>query len=438
MPSSDSTPLSKSPFSDPGLLLLKVLSLASICIFSAGLIAFWFGASGFNATNGRILSSDLTQHYAAGKMVAEGRMQDLYRDSKLGDRMGELFGGPNFGKTSGFNYLYPPLHALMVSSLVTLPYKTFAALWLAASVGLYLAGAYFILKCFPSLAGRPGLLFMAGLPVFFYGLIVGQNAALSFFIYAGAALLLCRNRPFLAGLLAACLFYKPQFLLAPGVFMLLAGHWRYFSGLCLGSLGFLLLGLWTCGIDSHLAWLGVMKNLLCGGQNQIFNLNQSLRYFLLSLHDSSPTARGLAEAAFSVFSMLLFAASALLVRWSRPLRAVGSQHALLFAISLVLLISPYVMYYDLLLGAGWWIAVMASSDSGLKLRRNLLLLFFWGITLFSINFEGWKVAPTAPLLLAWLAGGFWIVYQPRLRQLKAGCLEDCNILRKFLCRESNT
>ncbi len=432
MPSSDSTPVSKSPLSDPGLLLLKVLSLASICIFSAGLIAFWLGASGIKAPNGQTLSSDLTMHYAAGKMVAEGRMLDIYRDSRLGDWMAAHFFGLGTGKTSGFNYLYPPLHALMVSWAVGLPYKTFAALWLAASILLYLAGAVFILKCFPSMSGKPGLLFMAGLPVFFYGLIVGQNAALSFFIYAGAALLLSRNRHFLAGLFSACLFYKPQFLLAPGVFMLLAGHWRYFSGLCLGSLGLLLLGLWTCGIDSHLAWLGVMKNLLCGGQNEIFNLNQSLRYFLLSLHDSSPAARGLAEAAFTIFSMLLFAVSAMLVRWSRPSRAVGPQHALLFAISLVLLISPYVMYYDLLLGAGWWIAVMACSDSGLRLRRGLLLLFFWGITLFSINFEGWKVAPTAPLLLAWLAVGFWIVYQPRLEQLRAGCQEDCNILRKFL------
>lgn len=372
------------------------VAAAGILVLMAVLFAMqWRGPNPRLWATGEPRFGDLTKHYAAGLFWREGRVHDIYFDSKLGDWQIEYWKGE--GTTWGFNYIYSPLVAWVCSLFAGMSPVLFQNLWFAFSLGLLVPGLGMMRIWLPPEGRAAALLYLCGLPAVFYGLVLGQNHLLTWVIVLGTAWLLKLGRPVAAGLvLSALSLYKPQFVPVLAGLLLLLGEWKFFLSAGFASLGWLVLSILAFGWEPHGWWLQVITNMGNGAQNQIPSFNQTWAGFWYSLF---PGAGG-KLLAYVLPSIVITALPA--VFWILKLRRMDgwtAGHSLLALLPLAILISPYVSHYDLLLMGPWWLAVV----TGLKRRgwRVGLGVSFWMISLASFNFSGQPLALMAPLLTAW-------------------------------------
>jgi len=338
---------------------------------------------------------DLTKHYAAGLFWREGRVHDIYFDSKLGDWQVNYWKGQ--GTTWGFNYIYSPLVAWVASRFAALSPIDFQNAWFVFNLGLLGLSLGMVGTWLPREGKATALLYLCGLPAVFYGLVLGQNHLLSLVIILGSAWLLRLRRPIAAGLvLSALSWYKPQFVPVLAGLLLLLGEWKFFLSAGFSSLTWLLLSIGIFGWEFHSWWLTVITNMGNGVQNQIPSLNQTWPGFWYSIF---PRAGG-TLLVYIVPFVLMTALPALF--WIFKLRKIPGWtpgHSLLALLPLTILVSPYISHYDLLLAGPWWLlAVMGFQCTGWRLGLGVS---FWIISLFSFNFTDQPFALMAPLLTGW-------------------------------------
>lgn len=396
-------------------LVALVLSLASIIIFTIGLIANSNPEDPYLSQTGQLKSSDLLQHYGAGRFYSQSHTNKLYREAALGKWIHTIKKDPTLSPSQiSFNYVYPPLVAWTASWLSGLAYNQFIMTWLVLNLFLYFLSIQNLTKL-SDFKTNPFFttILMLGLPSFFFTLILGQNAILTFFILIIATNLLKSSKPFIAGLVVSCLFYKPQFFPIIGCFMLFSGHYRFCGGLILGSMGWFILGLLLCGWTLYLDWFHVIQTMLSGTHPQVTTLNQSFKEFLLeifNLHESS-----LFSPFFSFVSLLLTASLALFIRFSSfKTKMWHPYYDLLASLGLWTILSPYVMHYDLLVGAGWTFLFLVHYYK--TISGALLGGLFWVISLLAINIGNFQPSPCAPLLILWFAGTLYLLLRGNTHQ----------------------
>lgn len=376
------------------LALLPALFFA----FSFALVLDW-SRPGFWAS-GTPMSGDLIQHYAAGTFLAEGRENDLYRGFRLGEWITEYSARLDPDSTYTvvrFNYVYSPLCAGLSRWFVGFPFPPLTWLWLAFSLAAYVAAVLWMNR---SGVFSPGFrlvdaLWLAGFPSFFLSLVPMQNTPLTLAIASAAAYLFHRGFPFAAGLVFACASYKPQLLPLVAGFVLLGGGWRFFLGVGLGGLAWLLLGIACLGWPLHALWLESLSNMADGVQFQREGLNQSWRGFFLTL----PATASAASWLWPLTSVMVTAATWWLTR--RWMRHAGQPADLLWiALTWWLIVSPYVGHYELLLGIPWWFRVLRSTSDGFG---RVLAALYWltaALSILGLTEKGSNIS--APLLTVWL------------------------------------
>jgi hypothetical protein len=232
-------------------------------------------------------------------------------------------------------YLNPPMLAWLVIPLSWLPYRLAAWVWTGVLAGA-LGATWFI-----AAPGRqPGRLIhlvaaAAALPVF-TSFLFGEVSLVIVAIVAGSWWLLDDGRPWLAGLVLACLALKPQVAFLVPLALLAAGHWRVF-----------------------LSWLGatvvmVTVSLLAVGTQAIHDVRHSLS---LAAGTPGPIQVSLLHQVpwpvVSVAAMVAVAGLLVIVAVS----AAGARPALPMAAGLLgsALLTPYLNFYDLagLVLAAW-------------------------------------------------------------------------------------
>jgi hypothetical protein len=359
-----------------------VASLAVIVILGTGMIdnltgrhLDWSGKLPFP-------SADLKQHHYAAGVAHDSDLTSLYRDS--GSQM----------KNS--SYVYPPLLPRLMASFSGWDYRIWCWAWLAISLLCLFAsaGQLHAILCLPAPRGLT-ILWLFGLPVAFYTLIIGQNSALSLVIFTTSAYLLHRQRPLLAGLVLASLFYKPHLIALAGLFMLSAGKWRWCLGVVSASAALWLGALIWFGWEPHQAWVETIFNMSSGARHQPEHLNQSLSSLIKPLlHQAPDWWRG--GLLLGIGLGLTAAAGA----GSRLLRLPPGQQ-LLFGLGAILLTSPYLLHYDLLLGAGCWLMGIQWMEAQRHWASRLSPLLFWSACLLSINPTHFTLSPSVLLLVMW-------------------------------------
>lgn len=369
------------------LLILPVLMIAVTLLN-------YLQGSGISWASGGIIFSDLTQHYVAGQMWREGERREIYRDFILGDRlntwMAEVDPEGKPGNIERFNYVYAPGVAWVAAALAVWPYQIWVAGWLVV-LGLSWVGALALLmRALPEAfrADFSTLALYFGFPSFYLALVPGQNTPLTLAVAGGALLLQARGAPLAAGLVMSCAFYKPQ--LMPGLFLFMAvlGQFRFCAGLVLGNTAWMALGIILGGFESHGWWLQSLQDMSRGLQFVKPGMNQSWAAWL-------PQAQPLGAVLGLVFPL---AAG----WWARRLKLPAAP-ALACGLAAGLAGSPYLGYYELLLGVPWW--WWHWRQHGGRLRAALFGLGAWlaaaGLFL--------KIPLAAPLLLAWLV---WTLAPP--------------------------
>lgn len=170
------------------------------------------------------LGSDFGQVWVAGKEVLAGQPEAPYDIRRHAAAQRVAF-GPDAGI---FGWHYPPYFLAPAALLARLPYLQALSIWQSATLALYLASIFAILR--GARLGRATIVIGAlAFPAVLVNLGHGQNGFLTAALLGGGFALLDR-RPLMAGVLFALLFYKPQFALILPLALAIGGRWRVIAG----------------------------------------------------------------------------------------------------------------------------------------------------------------------------------------------------------------
>jgi alpha-1,2-mannosyltransferase len=314
---------------------------------------------------GQLLGADHIAFYSAATLLRNGRPGDIYDHNSLGGVQQQITGGtwPYF-----MAYRNPPFYALLYVPTAALTFPASVLVWMTLSVAA-LGIAVWCLR--PERPWRAFGWAFAFYP-FFAAISFGQNTPLSLAIFAAVYRLSSDRRPFLAGLAAGLLWFKPQLLIGVFVWWGLA-PWRHrFEWLGVALTGAALAVLSFVAIPEA-AWAFVeslRSNVSYGGENG-WNLHSPRAFWRLLLPDA-PAA--LTWALTGVCALMAICGAALVhARTGGPL-------AVMFpvAVFLSLWVSPHTLIYE-------WALLFAAAVvlwERLPGRRDTWLTLFavaWGV-----------------------------------------------------------
>ncbi|MFZ5805837.1 MAG: glycosyltransferase family 87 protein [Verrucomicrobiota bacterium] len=365
--------------------IVLILSLVFVGVMGVSFVARWDGGEYWKETQTR-KGADLYQHYAAGRMVREGKTELLYRDSHL-LRWIQKGEAPKYH----FNYVYSPLIAKIAACFAGEHYIRFYIGWLIFSLACVIASIYFLKHIAPDIKFLP--VYILGFPSTAYSLILGQLTPLSLLLVSIAGFAFKRNHAFAAGFFLSCLCYKPQLLPFLALILALMGWWKVFGGMMLGGLIWLgatiLAGGWNLFID----WANVLLGMGAGiGQSQNWSLNITWLGFFWNFGWKLNAFLWLGTAMVPL---------ALIAVWIR-LKNLPKPEALFGNLTFCLPFLPYALSYELLLTTPAFLLFIKNTLPSKGLW--LLSVLWWFLALWShqpINNTFTFIAPVITLL--WIA-----------------------------------
>lgn len=227
-------------------------------------------------------------------------------------------------------FAYPPPYLLAITPLGWLPYPLASPVWVCATLLLFAIASWRLLP------GQSGL--ALAFPAVALCAITGQNGLLTAAVFF-AAMATMLARPWLAGLLIACLAMKPQLAVLMPLALMAGREWRAFAVAAVGTSALCLVSLATFGTS---AWQGFFAQ--AGLMGSIATENLVGWEKMASVYASLRLA-GVPNAAAWVIHLASAAVGAALVWqiWRRTDERL-TRAAILAPASL--LVSPYLYIYD--------------------------------------------------------------------------------------------
>ncbi|MCB1516671.1 MAG: DUF2029 domain-containing protein [Hyphomicrobiaceae bacterium] len=366
-------------------IVLLVLTLGYLALFVPFALATITQGHGLQLANGNPAGGDFINLYTAGRLVAEGRTNEIYVPDAFVAAEHETI-----SEDIGLRlWAYPP-HSLFVAPLFgVLPYFASLTLWSFLGLAVLMWGSRSVG------IGWPLALALALSPASLQSLYFGQtgNLATGLLLLSLSALLAdTKEGGPRGGLSAAALTFKPQFgVLLPFAWGL-AGRWKSVLVAVAGSAA-------LAGLSALVFGVGPWRDYLFETMPLLTSLElDGSGAFVLMIPSLFMTLRiaGLAgeEALLwhGVFAALVFTSAI----WGLWRRKPASQR---IAIALIgtSLITPYLHVYDMTLPlAGMMILAETDRKSGLSSLANILLLLaIWALPhlLYDLNRSGLAVAP---------------------------------------------
>ena len=288
-------------------------------------------------------TSDFVSFYAAGTL-ANGPHPELAYDQLAHYAAERTATRPDIPY---FYFFYPPVFLLVCSLLARVPYIWAFLIFQIVTV----AACLMMLRAIIAVPSRLWLLPVLSFAPVIWCMGFGQNSFLTAALFGGGTLLLHLRRPILAGLVLACLCYKPHTgLLIP--IALMAG--RSTRAVIATTFGVLLLIIVSIVAFGEAPWFSFLHALIrsrsdfTSGQISPFGYSANV-YGALSMLGLSQTIAGPAQIVISILVAACVGRS-----WFIR-RADGAGYALL--ISGTVLVMPVVLFYDivLLLVASAWL-----------------------------------------------------------------------------------
>ena len=357
---------------NPRRLQAQAIVLA-LCLW--GVCAVDFATPGIFDRAGNIKFQDFLPFYVSAQLIAQGRASELYSEQITAAEMQRIVGHSLAVRLPN---LYGPQVGLFFVPFAWLPFQTAAWIWVAVCLALFFACVLLVWRCCPALRSYSRLVAIAAIafPPLFHFFVRGQISVLLLACFTAAFLALHAQHDWLAGMALGLLIFKPQFLLAIPLVLLLSGAWRVFCGLVLSAaaqlvvielyFGSVVMRTYLDMLWHTSRWIGAAELGLAPIQMH------SLRSFwTLLLH--WPKA---AFALYAVSSCCAIAIAASIVKSARPLALRFS--ALVLA---AVLVNPHLFVYDLLvlvpvlLVLAEW-TLNNTPDSASSPHRRLLYLAF--------------------------------------------------------------
>jgi arabinofuranan 3-O-arabinosyltransferase len=206
----------------------------ALCLW--GVCAVDFATPGLFDRAGNIKFQDFIQFYISARLTAEGRTGQLYDQPVADQEMRAIVGDQTRVRLPT---VYGPQVGLFFVPLVRFSFPAAARIWAAISLAAVAACLALIWKSCLSL--RPYaptvIVCVLAFPPVFHFFVRGQISALLLICFSAAFLAFRADRDWLGGVALGFLVFKPQFVVALPLILLLAHAWKAFAGLALSAAG---------------------------------------------------------------------------------------------------------------------------------------------------------------------------------------------------------
>jgi alpha-1,2-mannosyltransferase len=317
------------------MAIILVFCLWSVCLVD-------YAKPGIIDRAGNIKFQDFLQFPISARLIASGHADQLYDDQVLAREIHATIGRD----TSVYlQYFYGPQVALPFIPLASLPFLAQAAIWVALSLLMYFVCIYLIRKRCAALRPYRALVAICALayPPLFHFFMRGQLSVVLLVCFTAAYLAFFSERDFLAGVTLGLLAFKPQFLAAIPLILLLAQAWKALAGVVISAATQLALTSLYFGRGVMQAYFARLLHSAShpGSTELIFSPIQmhSLHSFWELLIPSRPGV----WALYVLTSFAVTGIAASIWKSSAPLALRFS--ALMFA---AVLVNPHLYIYDLL------------------------------------------------------------------------------------------
>jgi hypothetical protein len=333
----------------------------TVCIYAVVIgCMFYLGSQAPSDDRARV-AKDFTQVWAAGKAVLHGDPLAPYDLTSHEANLRTQFGA----KAPMYVWVYPPFCLAAAAALALMPFLVALAVEQALMLGLYLHSIRMILP--PRLA----VLCALALPAVIINIGYGQIATLTAGL-AGAAAASLDRRPALAGVLFACMAYKPQLGIAIPVALIAGRRWKTLAA---GAATGTVLILASAALFGWKSWLDFVASMETAGT--IVFAKGAVDWFKLQSVFAGARMWGipspLAWVAQALVSLVAFAV--VIWAWLSPGDTRLKASLLLVA---GLLCTPYCFEYDMVVfGPAIALVVSHGLERGFGAwQKTLLAVFF--------------------------------------------------------------
>jgi len=315
--------------------LLRRIAHVWIALAGAFLIFDFWRKTGVGLTDGdgRPIGDDFINYFSGAYLALHQRAGDIYHWPAYHAFQGELVGA---AVSPNYNYSYPPIALILTLPFAVLPYLPALAAWLI--------GGWYAFFSTLRLATPNALLLALAAPAVFVNGYCGQNGVWTAALLGGGLCLLER-RPLIAGALFGLQAYKPHLALMIPVALIAGRQWRALLSAAATVAVLALASLALAGIEGWRAFLDVtpiLRKVTLEDADAVWHRNVSVFMMI------SRVGLGLTAAYAAQIMAALFAAGLVAYAWVKDAPAPARNTAVLIG---VLLSTPYLQDYDLVLGA---------------------------------------------------------------------------------------
>lgn len=313
------------------------------CYLMLIVAAFTFVLGSFSQEYGPTFSeSDFLSFYTAGKILLEGdvsRLYDLaYQDQITGAVKKSIGSVSELGLYPFFN---PPLYAVFMAPLSSLPYAAALFLWRITSLAVLFLCAHALKKNLDIAVKWHDLAVVAlvSYPAF-SALKIGQNPFFSLGIYTAAYILLRNKKDLGAGLVLGLGLLKPQLFWLLPLVLIMIRRWKAVAGYTIGGGLFIAANYLIFGSGVLTDYYSLITS------RSYMNLMSELRIHMHSAPTFISVLTGPGDLLFPAAAATALAVSGLTLAAVKRNYDFDTIYSL--AVLGTILASPHLFYYDLL------------------------------------------------------------------------------------------
>jgi alpha-1,2-mannosyltransferase len=331
------------------------------------------------------LGPDFVNPWAASSLALNGRPQDVYDQAK---QWAAEKAAVHNGEVAYIAWFYPPTYIVIDLPLALIPYRWSLLAWLLVTLAAYCTVIWAIIP------DSDALWITLAFPGMALNALAGQNGFLITALF-GAGLVLLEKKPIRAGVMFGLLTFKPQIGLLVPLVLIATRRWSAFAAAVCTAIAFAAISLVMFGIGTWAAFLRSLPitthQVLVNGEMGFGKMQSVFSGIRLLGFGSSPAY------AVQTVAALMSAAFAVAV-WRAHRVSFDIKAAALVAATL--LVTPYVMDYDLVLLAlpiAWM--VRDGIRRGFLSWEKPILFITWWLPLFARWVALRASIPLTPLVI---------------------------------------
>jgi hypothetical protein len=203
----------------------------ALCLW--GVCAVDFAMPGLFDRAGNIKFQDFLPLYTSGQLITHGRANELYDQQVMANSLLAVVGQSRVRLLN----LYGPQVASVFAPLARFSFPVAARIWVVSSLLAFFACVYFVWKSCSALRSHFGIAALCAIafPPLFHFFVRGQLSVPVLGCFTAAFLAFRAERNWLAGVALGFLIFKPQFLVAIPIVLLLVHAWKALFGLVVGA-----------------------------------------------------------------------------------------------------------------------------------------------------------------------------------------------------------